>query len=156
MNTEELFGLFCVWCVVNSVLIFFLFNRDTQIKKLEKKLKTLQVQFAEISKTLYKQIKGLIYEREVKISMAQLRNEGFLFPFDVYEFNSHKFETISKLFEDFADTFDEEYTETPAPYIILKELILPFVRDEWKKERFEEEFANFVKRHNLQEKTREK
>lgn len=152
MNGEELFGFFCLWCAINTVLICFLFARASEIQKLKKEINTLRMQFVEVSKTLFKHTKGLVCEREIKISMTQLKNEGFLFPFDVYDFNSYKFETISKMFEDFTETFDEEYVETPTPYIILKELVLPFIRDEWKKEKFEEEFINFIKRHNMQKK----
>ena len=155
MNTEELFGLFCVWCVVNSVLIFFLFNRDTQIKKLEKNLKKLDEKFTDISGAAINSTKELLCDRAVQSIMIRLRKEGFLFPFDNYEFCSTKFGEISKFFEDVYDVFRKEYTNIPDNYTIMKELVLPFYRDSWNENKWTDEFEQFIYRHNMQEKTKQ-
>lgn len=153
---EELFYLFVLWCAINTVLIFFLFARLSKIDKLEKELKKINTKFTEIVGATINSTKELLFDRTTQSIMIKLKKENFLFPFDTYEFCSNKFGEISKLLQDIDDTFRENYTNIPERYLIMKEFVLPYFRDNWNEERFTEEFANFIKRHNLQEKTREK
>lgn len=159
---EELFLLMVLWNGINFAIIVFLFNRLSQIYAIKKELKDLQETniktFTAItSNTKQLALVGPIIEdylcdKTTHSIMIKLKEENFPFPFDDYKFNSNNFWRLSKLVQDMDKTFIENYTNKPSQELTIKELVLPYFRENWPEEKFIEEFEKFIKRHNMEEK----